>query len=152
MPVPSITITVSENSWRCLDEDPQPPNRIAEYGFSAKLQNSGNQSVYEARVLLKCNYPIQVKEHDANFVPDRTDANAASFRLSCPIHPKEPTRHISWSATAPAYLQWAASVNKDPKITIEFEIYAKDSAPNKLVAVFDANDDPPQTKEAVPTS
>lgn len=129
----SIEIDVPEVHLHPIqDEEQQAAHikmRLGKYEFSTALRNTGNTTAYEAKVHLKSNCPIDVKEHDADFILDHEEPNAVSFRLSTPIHPKEPARNISWFASAKAFLHFQDKEDKKNKITIDFGIYSRDCEP-----------------------
>jgi hypothetical protein len=145
MPAPNIEIFVRRVNWRRLGED---PHSDAEYEFSATLQNLAGLSMNDAKVRVSCNYPVTVKDRHADFVPDGTLEKEASFRVKCPMHPKEPPRQMSLCVTAPAYLQFAEA--KPPTIKIAFDIYATDNEPITLVTDSDHMDTQGKPKQALP--
>jgi len=142
-----MRIMVTRGSCKVLDEEnPVIEKRTAEYHFTATLQNTGNESIYDADVTLNCSHPIHVTDYYSDLLPNHQDANAASFRLSVPIHPNDRERHVSWLATAKPY----PCINgvEPTRIRIEFIISAKDRQPETYVVEFDGHDRIPQTKQA----
>lgn len=136
----NIEIDVPEVQEHDIEKEQQAVHfmsRLREYEFATALRNTGKTTVHDAKVHLKSNYPVKVKEHDADFVLDRIENNAVSCRLNTPIHPKEPARNISWIASAKAFLNFQDTKDKKNKITIDYEIYSRDCDPMTYSFEFD---------------
>lgn len=143
----AMQIKVTRTSGKILDEDNRDiESRKAKYRFSAQLSNVGEKSIYDGVVVLTCNCAVGVESHDADLVLDRTDTYSACFRLSCPMHPGDRERKISWNVIGQPFPD-IVGVEKT-RIKFEFKISAKDSQTETLVTEFDGHDRDGQEKDA----
>jgi len=88
------------------------------------LSNVGEKSIYDGAIALSCDCPIDIEKHDADLVLDRADTYSASFRLSCPMHPGDRERKISWNVIGQPF----PDIVGVEKTRIKFESGNRDAA------------------------
>ena len=152
----TMQISVTRSNGRVVNEsNPEFEDRIAQCDFSAKMQNIGEKSIYDCVIVLTCKCcvecQIRFNNHDADIELVRIDSFSATYRLNCPMHPKDRKRSISWNVSGLAALPCIVPIEKT-RIEFQFIISGRDYQPETHLVEFNGHDKDGQEKDAQPVT